>query len=61
MTKKQGILRVGQRRAQHETLQELRDLFQPWLRLPENFGKGAYERLFSPLTHVLAISLAGLG
>ena len=61
MTKKQGILRAGQRRAQHKTLQELRDLFEPWLRLPEHFGKGADHRLFSPLMHVLAIPLAGLG
>ena len=61
MTKKQGILRAGGRRAQSETLQELRNLFQPWLSLPEHFGKGAYDRLFSPLTHLLVIPLAGLG
>ena len=61
MTKKLGILKAGRRRVQSETLQELRDLFQPWLSLPEDFGKGAYERLFSPLTHLLAIPLAGLG
>ena len=61
MTKKQGILKAGRRHAQTETVQEFRDLFKPWLGLPEGFGKGAYDRLFSPLTHLLAIPLAGLG
>ncbi len=61
MAKKQEILQAGRRRAQSETVQELRALFQPWLSLPEHFGKGAYDRLFSPLTHLLVISLAGLG
>ncbi len=61
MTKKQQIVQVGRRRAQSETVQELRDLFQPWLSLPQDFATGAYDRLFSPLTHLLAIPLAGLG
>ena len=61
MTKKQGILQAGRHRAQSETVQELRDLFRPWLNLPGDFGKGAYDRLFSPLTHLLALPLAGLG
>lgn len=61
MRTKQGILQAGRRRAQSETVQELRDLFQPWLSLPQDFGKGAYDRLFSPLTHLLVIPLAGLG
>jgi hypothetical protein len=61
MAQKQGILQAGRRRAQSETLQELRNLFEPWLSLPEHFGKGAYDRLFSPLTHLLAFPLAGLG
>ncbi len=61
MTKKQQIVQVGRRRAQSETVQELRDLFEPWLRLPKDFGNGAYDRLFSPLTHLLAILVTGLG
>ena len=61
MTHKRALLQAGRRQAQHETLQEVRDVFQPWLRLPKDFGKGAYERLFSPLTHVLAVLVPGLG
>ena len=61
MTNKQGILQAGRRRAQTESVQELRNLFQPWLALPQDFGKGAYDRLFSPLTNLLALPLAGLG
>ena len=45
MTKKQTIVEAGRRAAQRETVQELRDLFQPWLSLGPDFGKGAYERL----------------
>lgn len=48
MIKKQQILQAGRRRAQSETVQELRNLFRPWLSLPEGFGGGAYDRLFSP-------------
>lgn len=48
MTTKQEIVQTGRRRAQRETVQELRELFRPWLSLPKEFGKGAYERLFSP-------------
>ncbi len=61
MAKKSAIIETGRRRAQNETVQELRDLFAPWLSLPEDFGKGAYDRLFSPLTHLLAIPRASLG
>jgi len=61
MTSKHAILQAGRRMAQSETVQELRDLFKPWLSLPQDFGKGAYDRLFSPLTHLLAIPLPGLG
>lgn len=59
MTNKRTILQAGRRQTQHETVQELRDLFQPWLNLGQDFGKGAYERLFPPLTHFLAILVAG--
>lgn len=44
-----------------ETLQEVRDLFLPWLDLPADFGQGAYTRLFSPLTDLLAFPGAGHG
>lgn len=61
MTTKPGIVLTGRRRAQRETVQELRELFRPWLSLPKEFGKGAYDRLFSPLAHLLAIPLPSLG
>ena len=44
---KQAIVQAGRRRTQCESVQELRDLFQPWMTLPEGFGKGGYKRLFS--------------
>jgi len=48
------------RRLTHAPLGELVDLFEPWLRLPATFGAPARNRLFSPLTHLLALSLPGL-
>ena len=47
----------GCRRLTHAPLGELVDLFEPWLRLPATFGAPAKNRLFSPLTHLLALSL----
>ncbi len=49
MTRKQDFLRVGQTRAQAQSLQDLMDLFAPWLQVPCDFGAGAYQRLFTPL------------
>jgi hypothetical protein len=60
MIMKQGIVQAGRRRVQRETVEELRELFRPWLILPEEFAKGAYDRLFSPLTHLLAVPLPSL-
>lgn len=49
MAKKQEILGAGRARAQGGTVEELEELFSPWLPLPDGFGpEGAYERLFSP-------------
>ena len=49
MAKKQDILSAGRARAQGGTVQELEQLFGPWLSLPEGFGgEGAYERLYPP-------------
>jgi hypothetical protein len=48
MAKKQDILVTGRARAQRESVQELRDLFKPWLELPESFGEEAYDGLFCP-------------
>jgi len=45
------------RRLTHAPLGELVDLFEPWLRLPATFGAPAKNRLFFPLTHLLALSL----
>ena len=59
MINKRTMLRAGRRRAQNETVQELRVMFKPWLSLPRDFAKGAYERLFSPLTHFLAVLVPG--
>lgn len=48
MTKKQSILVVGRARAQGGTVEELEELFRPWLALPEGFGgEEAYESLYS--------------
>lgn len=47
MAKKQDILAAGRARAQGGTVEELEDLFAPWLSLQDGFGgEGAYERLF---------------
>ena len=35
---------------------ELRHLFEPWVSLPKGFGSPKRERLFSPLTDLLAFS-----
>lgn len=40
MAKKQSILVAGGARAQGGTVQELEELFAPWLELPEDFGGG---------------------
>lgn len=48
------------RRLTHAPLGELVDLFEPWLRLPATFGAPARNRLFSPLTHLLALPFSDL-
>lgn len=49
MAKKQSILVAGGARAQGGTVQELEELFAPWLELPEDFGGGgAYDSLYAP-------------
>lgn len=49
MTKKRHILMAGCARAQAESVQELRELFRPWLELSEGFGgEGAYASLYAP-------------
>lgn len=48
MKKNRGKLKAAQRCAQRQTLQEMRDLFGPWLSVPKNFAQGAYVRLFPP-------------
>jgi len=35
------------------------ELFDPWLRVPEDFGRPARNRLFSPLARLLAFSRPG--
>jgi len=39
---------------------ELKKLFGPWVPLPQGFGSPKRQRLFSPLTHLLALSRSGL-
>lgn len=49
MAKKQDILGAGRARAQGGTVQELEQLFGPWLSLPDGFGgERAYRRLYTP-------------
>lgn len=49
MTNKQSILVAGGARAQGGTVQELEELFAPWLELPVDFGGGsAYDSLYAP-------------
>ena len=55
MNTKTNAIKAAKRNAQRETLQELRDLFEPWAALSKDFAKGGYNRLFSPLTHLLAL------
>lgn len=38
---------------------ELRQVFDPWLDLPEAFGAPRRRRLFFPLANVLDVSIAG--
>jgi hypothetical protein len=40
---------------------ELMQLFGPWVPLPQDFGSPQRERLFFPLTHLLALSRSGFG
>jgi len=42
------------------TLSELVELFAPWVELPERFGHNIRDRLFSPLTDVLAVPVSGV-
>jgi hypothetical protein len=49
MTEKQNLLEAGCARVQVESMQELQDLFEPWLALPEDFGgEKAYKSLYAP-------------
>lgn len=49
MIKKQKLISAGRERAQAGFLQELQNLCEPWLDLPDNFGgKRAYNSLYAP-------------
>ena len=60
MTKSYGPLRQRVKTLAHAPLSELVELFGAWVSLSEDFGAPKRKRLFSPLTHLLAISLADL-
>ena len=38
---------------------DIKDVFDKWICLPDGFGNPARIRLFSPLTHFLALPLSG--
>jgi hypothetical protein len=38
---------------------EIKDVFDKWICLPDGFGSPTRIRLFSPLTHLLALPLSG--
>ena len=61
MTKGYGRVTQRVKTVAKAPLGELLQLFGPWVRLPEDFGAPERQRLFSPLTHLLAVSIAGLG
>ncbi len=48
------------RRLREHTLADLGTLFAPWVRAGPAFGTPKRRRLFSPLTHLLALPLPGL-
>ena len=56
-----GVLKSGLGRVRDKAPLELESLLSSWLQLPRNFGGRGYVRLFSPLTHVLAVFGAGAG
>ena len=56
-----GVLKSGLGRIRNRAPYELGNLLSPWLKLSSGFGGKGYVRLFSPLTHVLAVFGAGLG
>ena len=56
-----GVLKSGLGRIRNRAPYELGNLLSPWLKLSSGFGGKGYVRLFSPLTHVLAVSGAGAG
>jgi hypothetical protein len=54
-------VRAQRRRVERLTPGELAPLAKPWLRLSSAFGNPGRERLFSPLSNLLALSGAGVG
>lgn len=60
MTKGYGRLTQRVKTVSKAPLGELVELFGAWVPMPEDFGAPKRLRLFSPLTHFLAVSLAGL-
>ena len=55
MTQGYGKLKTQTRKMVRKRLSELVDLFEPWVRIPDNFGPGQRQRLFSPLADLLAL------
>jgi len=52
-------IRAGVRKLGALSVTQIEAAFGHWIRLPDDFGRPARHRLFSPHTHLLAFSLSG--
>jgi len=49
--------RAQVRHVREHSISDLEHVFAKWLDMPQTFGNPARKRLFSPLTHVLVVSV----
>jgi hypothetical protein len=57
MTRTYGKLKAEMRKLKATSPAHIEEVFTQWVNLPKSFGRPARSRLFSPLTHLLAVPL----
>ena len=59
MRKACGKLHASIAALRQNSVAEIQGVFAQWIDVPSNFGNPIRTRLFSPLTHLLALPLTG--